>query len=154
MTDPTPLDPTPGRRGPTRAFRILLGGVVGLLAAVALHAALGRPAPPPAAIAGDPVLVRGYEIYSARCVGCHGAAGKGDGRLVAGLAGPKPRNLVEEEWKYGDAPEQVVAVIERGAEGSTMPGYGGIYGRTALNDVAAYTYHLAGKSIPAKLRVP
>ena len=148
------LDPTPARRGPARVRRLIIASAAVLPPALLLYAWLGRSAPPPAAIADDPVLVRGFEIYSARCVGCHGAEGRGDGRLVAGLAGPKPRNLVDEEWKYGDAPDQVVAVIERGAEGSTMPGYGGIYGRTALNDVAAYTYHLAGRSVPAKLRVP
>lgn len=130
--------------------------MVGLLLAGALaFALLAQSAPPPpGAIADDPVLVRGFEIYTRRCVSCHGPSGRGDGPLSKSLAGPAPRNLVEDRWKYGDAPEQVVAVLENGIKDSTMPAWSGIYGRTDLNAVAAYVYHLAERSVPAKLRVP
>ena len=125
-----------------------------LVVALAAFALLGRPAPPPEAIAKDPVLVRGYEIFATRCASCSGAGGKGAGPLAEGRAGPAPRNLVEDKWKYGDAPEQVLAVLNNGIKDSAMPAWGGIYGRTALNDVAAYVYHIAGRSVPAQLRVP
>ena len=130
--------------------------MVGLLLAGALvFALLAQSSPtPPSEIADDPTLARGFEIYSLRCVSCHGPSGRGDGPLSKGLAGPAPRNLVEDAWKYGEAPEQVVAVLENGIKDSAMPAWGGIYGRTDLGAIAAYVYHLAGRSVPAKLRVP
>ena len=114
----------------------------------------GRTEPPPAAIAGDPLLVRGREIYLDRCASCHGPHGRGDGPLARGLTGPAPRNLAQDPWKYGDRPEQVVSVIGDGVKDAQMPGWSGTYGPEDLKAVAAYVYQVAGRPVPDALRTP
>ena len=128
--------------------------MLGLLAVAlgAYFALMGADEPPPAAIAADPLLVRGRAIFLERCVSCHGPAGKGDGPLAKGLTGPAPRNLVEDRWKYGDRPEQVLRVLEEGVKDAQMPAWGGAYGPADLKAVAAYVYHLGGRPIPGALR--
>ena len=150
------FDPIPPRSAPVWAVRWVAGGMVGLLLAGALAFVWFMQAspPPPPAIADDPVLVRGFQIYSTRCVSCHGSTGRGDGPLAKSLAGPAPRNLVEDRWKHGDSPEEVLAVLANGIKDSAMPAWSGVYGPTDLKAVAAYVYHLAERSVPRKLRVP
>ena len=152
-TDPARAAPTAPRR--RHAGRLAAHAAGGLLAGAAAFA-WSRQAtpPPPRAIAGDPVLVRGFEIFSARCASCHGASARADTPLARSLDGPKPRNLVEEDWKYGDAPEKVVAVIRQGAAGSAMPGYGTLYGDPDLKATAAYLFHLTERSVPREFYVP
>ena len=139
---------------PKLAWGLALGAAVLLLGAAGATLFLGRTGPPPPSIAADPVLVRGFEIDSTRCVACHGPAGRGDGPLAKSLAGPAPRSLVEDHWKYGDAPEQVLAVLTTGIKDSAMPAWGNLYGRDDLKATAAYVYHLAERSVPAVPRVP
>ena len=127
---------------------VVLGGSV---AALAL---LRRATPPPAAIANDPVLARGFAIYSDRCVSCHGPTGRGDGPIARNLAGPAMRDLKADEWRHGDAPAQVLAVLTNGVKDSAMPGYGGMYDRADLRATAAYLDHITGRPIPAELRGP
>lgn len=155
MSDFDPLDP--GRApSPAQAVRWVVGCIAGLLLLGALAFAwlLQASPPPPAAIAADPLLVRGFEIYSARCVSCHGTSGRGDGPIAKGLSGPPPRNLVEDRWKYGDAPGQVLAVLNNGIKDSAMPAWGGTYEPPDLKAVAAYVYHLAERPIPRELHAP
>jgi cytochrome c oxidase cbb3-type subunit 3 len=111
-----------------------------------------RPEPPPPAIANDPLLVRGREIYLDRCATCHGPGGRGDGPLSKGLIGPPPRNLAQDPWKHGDRPEQVLLVIGDGVKDAQMPGWSGNYGPEDLKAVAAYVYQVAGKAVPDALR--
>ena len=147
-------DATERSHRPPGATRWVVAGLVGLVAAswAAFRWLDAPPAPPPAAIAGDPTLVRGREIYRERCISCHGPEGRGDGPLAKGLAGPAPRNLAADPWKHGDAPGQVVAVLRDGVRDSAMPAWGGIYEPPDLRAVAAYVYHLAGRPVPADLR--
>jgi mono/diheme cytochrome c family protein len=114
---------------------------------------IGRPTEPiPEAIAADPLLFRGREIYVERCVSCHGLSGRGDGPLAKGLAGPPPRNLALDPWKHGDRPEQVLAVLANGVKDAQMPGWSGTFGPEDLKAVAAYVYQIAGKAVPDDLR--
>lgn len=137
-----------------KAARWIGPGMAGLLlAALAGYRLLDSPAePPPPAIADDPTLVRGREIFLERCVSCHGPAGRGDGPLAKGLTGPPPRDLAGEPWKHGDRPEQVLNVLENGVRDSQMPAWSGTYGPDDLKAVAAYVYHLADRPVPAALR--
>src|SRR4051794_4021854 len=69
------------------ARRIVLG-LVALVVGAALAYSFLNPAasPPPAAIAHDPVLVLGREVFQERCVSCHGPEGRGDGPVARGLS--------------------------------------------------------------------
>ena len=73
---------------PVASRRIFLG-MLALLAGAATTFSLLRPpaSPPPAAIAGDPLLVEGREIYLARCVSCHGNRAGATGRSPRGSPG-------------------------------------------------------------------
>jgi mono/diheme cytochrome c family protein len=110
------------------------------------------PSPPPAQIAGDPLLVEGRELYLARCVSCHGSSGKGDGPIAHGLAGPPPGNLTDDQWKHGDQPGQVLKVLSAGVKDTAMPGFAGIFKPHELRALAAYVYHLANQQVPGELR--
>src|SRR4051812_7140454 len=111
---PFGIDPVASRR--------IFFGMLALLAGAALTFNLLRkaPGPPPAAIAGDPLLVRGRTIFLARCTGCHGESGRGDGPTARSLLGPPVGDLTDAKWKHGDRPEQVLAVVARGAKDSAM----------------------------------
>lgn len=60
-------------------------------------------------------------IYSARCSGCHGAGGKGDGAMAAALS-PKPRDLTTAEWQQSVTDEYIETIILKGgtAVGKSM----------------------------------
>ena len=111
-----------------------------------------REEPIPPAVASDPLLLRGREIYIEKCLSCHGPSGQGDGPIAKGLTGPPPRNMVKEPWKYGERPEQVLAILADGAKDAQMPGWSGTYGPDDLKAIAAYTYQITGKPVPEALR--
>ena len=141
--------------GPILSRSILLAIAIILVVAGLAYDRLGRRAEPiPPAIAADPLLARGREIYLDRCLSCHGPTGKGDGPLAKGLTGPPPRNLADEPWKHGDKPEQVLTVLADGIKDAQMPGWAGTYGPDDLKAVAAYLYQIAGKPVPDALRKP
>ena len=129
------------------ALAIFLVAALGLVAYLAFS---GSAEPVPPEVASNPTLSRGFAIYQERCVNCHGLKGRGDGTLASHLT-PRPRNLVEEPWKYGDRPDQVLHVLAEGVKDSQMPAWGGTFGQKDLNSVAAYCYHLARKPIPTIL---
>jgi cytochrome c oxidase cbb3-type subunit 3 len=140
---------------PVVSRRIFLG-MLGLLAgAVTAYSLLRTPAsPPPAAIAHDPLLVQGREVFLARCASCHGESGRGDGPIARGLAGPPVGNLTDAQWKHGDSPDQVLAVVAQGVPNSAMAGWKSTLSDRALHAVTAYTYYLAGRPVPPALRAP
>jgi mono/diheme cytochrome c family protein len=61
-------------------------------AAVSLAAWAVPPAPAGFELGGD--AGRGKAVFERSCALCHGAAGKGDGAMAAGLA-PKPQDLTD-----------------------------------------------------------
>lgn len=129
MTDhamPDELPPPVQEVGPARYFifvilcLIVLGGMLWTGLRI-------PPPPPPPEIKADPVLARGYDVYMRQCVACHGLQGKGDGPRA--MATPvKPRNLVEEPWKYGEDEVSVSKIVREGGPNGVMPAFG-----TALN---------------------
>ncbi len=140
----------------TSASRLIFLGMLGLLAGgfVAFRF-LSKPAgPPPSEIAGDALLVQGRGIYLARCAACHGNDGRGDGPVAANLIGPPVGNLTDNDWKHGNRPEQVLAVIGQGVPNSRMDGWSRVLDPPELNAVAAYVYYLAKEPVPRELREP
>lgn len=110
--------------------------------------------PPPPEIAHDSLLVLGREQFLGRCANCHGIEGKGNGPLARNLLGPKPGNLSDSTWKYGDQPAQVLNVLRNGAPNSAMPPWKGTLTDEQLRAVAAYVYYLAKRDVPEALRKP
>ena len=53
------------------------------------------------------------EIFSTRCMTCHGATGKGDGPASAGLT-PRPRNFQDAAWQKSVADEHIEKIIQYG----------------------------------------
>jgi mono/diheme cytochrome c family protein len=135
-----------------RIFLALLGLCAGGAASVSLFRTPATP--PPAAVADDPLLVAGHAVYQARCVSCHGETGRGDGPIARQLPPPPVGDLTDAEWKHGDRPEQVLAIIAQGAPETVMPGWKTTLTERELRGVSAYVYYLAGRPIPEALRVP
>ena len=63
-------------------------------------------------------------LFKARCVTCHGAAGKGDGPAAAGLP-IKPRNFSDSAWQAAMTDGQLAKTIQEGGaavgKSATMP---------------------------------
>ena len=110
--------------------------------------------PPPPEVAKDALLTEGRAIYLVRCVACHGNDGRGDGPLAANLIGPPVGNLTDSEWKHGDRPNQVLAVIGQGVPNTRMDGWSRVLDPPELKAVAGYVYYLAKQPVPEELRTP
>lgn len=65
------------------------------------------------------VVEYGHKLFKMNCALCHGAEGKGDGSAGAGL-NPKPRNLVEGNWKKGAGIIAKYEVLTNGLPPSSM----------------------------------
>jgi cytochrome c oxidase subunit 4 len=75
-------------------------------------------------IATPELVVHGKELFTAQCVTCHGAEGKGNGIAAAGL-NPKPRNFTaSENWKNGPKPTQIFGTLTHGL--NAMPSFGSL----------------------------
>jgi mono/diheme cytochrome c family protein len=91
-------------------------------------------------------LERGREQYARSCAVCHGAEGRGDGRLAPALQTP-PRNLVAGPFgpslaKPGEEPAvPLMRVVRFGIPGTDMPGHETWPDQT-LADVAAWVLAL------------
>lgn len=91
------------------------------IGAVMLTAACGKsePAAAPAPAAPAPVAQpaaaavpqqSAQEVYTTRCVPCHGSSGSGDGPAAAALT-PKPRNYKDAEWQKSVTDDQLKKTI-------------------------------------------
>lgn len=70
------------------------------------------------------LVAKGKEHYTAQCVSCHGASGKGDGP-AAGSMNPKPRDFTTEAgWKNGRKPSSVFKTLKEGLPGTSMAAFG------------------------------
>lgn len=88
------------------------------------------------ALAQDPTaLAAGEEIFKVRCAACHGASGEG---------GPIAPSLVDDEWLYGNAPDDIIASIS-GGRPNGMPTWGKVLSSTEVAEVAAFVTKLKGE---------
>lgn len=71
-----------------------------------------------------PELVEyGAKLFKTNCAMCHGDQGKGDGPAGMGL-NPRPRNLVEGQWKTGPGLINKFNVVTNGLPGTSMAAFG------------------------------
>ena len=74
-------------------------------------------------------ISRGAELFAQNCVSCHGKDGLGNGPAGENLS-PRPRNLVDGQWKYGGTRLGLMQVLAKGSPGSAMQSYAYL----AMND--------------------
>lgn len=134
--DSVPPDLNPPEASPARYFffvvmcLVVLGGMIWFSLRI-------PPPPPPPEVKADPVMARGYDVYMRQCVACHGLQGKGDGPRA--LSTPvKPRNLVDEDWKYGEDEASITKIIREGGPNGVMPAFGTMLNEGELKGVVKY----------------
>jgi high-affinity iron transporter len=92
-----------------------------------------------------PSLSRGAEVYQANCAGCHGAVGRGDGQLAAGL-NPPPANLADGPALRDVSPLDYFRRISIGTVGTAMPAF---EGRLPAEDRWAVALYASVLRLPA-----
>jgi len=70
-----------------------------------------------------PVLAHGKALYDARCVMCHGLAGKGDGAAAVAFT-PRPRDFTKPQgWTVGFTIADIYTTLSDGIKGTAMPAF-------------------------------
>ena len=69
-----------------------------------------------------PALAEGRTLYQANCQGCHGTEGAGDGPRAAALPAGVP-DLRRPGSLIDQTDTQLVAIVDEGVPGTTMPGF-------------------------------
>ncbi len=155
MTVDDDLDAMPGGGGSSAGGRgfLIAGAVVAVLVVAAIA---GRSLIPPGAGGGggstEGVVAEGRRLFESRCSSCHGNSGRGDGPIAQSLSGPGPGDLTDDDWKHGDQPDQVIAVIAKGVPGTQMAGWDSAFDPAQIQALAAYMYRLAGREVPEELQ--
>jgi len=98
--------------------------------------------------ADDAALAAGKKLYDTQCANCHGAAGLGDGKMGVALT-PRPSNLVDAEWKYGQTDGHVFIVIRDGIQRTPMRAYGARMTPTELWQIVTYVRTLSPTTRPS-----
>jgi copper transport protein len=88
-------------------------------------------------------LARGREIYEQNCMQCHGAGGRGDGPLAAGLR-PPPLDLTVHVPLHSD--QELENWIKNGVPRTAMPAFGGQFSDEEIQAVINYLRELARQS--------
>lgn len=86
-------------------------------------------------------LLSGQRIFANNCAVCHGSAATGSYGFP---------NLTDNDWLYGESPENIKTTILAGRNGS-MPGWGAVLGEDGVTEVAEYVMGLSGRDIDQKL---
>lgn len=69
-------------------------------------------------------IAAGKKIYDTQCANCHGATGKGDGKMAESItSGPKPSDISDASWKHGSSDGEIFTLIKDGSKGTGMRGY-------------------------------
>ena len=110
---------------------------------------LGANAGMPALAAGD--AERGEEIYTQRCMLCHGEEGDGMGPAAERL-NPPPRDFTMAQYKIrttrvdeiAPADADLVRMIHDGMPGTAMPGWSDVLSDADIQDLTAFLKTLAG----------
>jgi mono/diheme cytochrome c family protein len=73
-------------------------------------------------ISSDDLVTHGASVYKTNCAICHGDTGAGDGPAGMGLV-PRPRNLIEGQWKRGGGQIALYQTLQKGLEGTSMAAF-------------------------------
>jgi len=79
----------------------------------------------------------GQQLYQANCTPCHGAAGRGDGPLAAGLS-PRPADFTQHMVPGKHTDGQVYLWIKDGFPGTAMPSWGQRLTETQIWQLVTY----------------
>lgn len=92
-----------------------------------------------------PSATDGAALYQQKCVDCHGAQGRGDGKFAAQLAqtGIQVADLTADTIVRAQTPEQWYDIISNGRIEKRMPGFAGSLTPDQRWDVIAYAWSLA-----------
>ena len=96
-----------------------------------------------AALASESQKKKGHEVYTLRCVSCHGAEGEG------GIGA----NLTDRAWIHGGKIQQIAKTIAEGVLDKGMPPWGAVISHDELVAVTAYVKSLKGTH-PANPKAP
>lgn len=109
------------------------------------------PPPPPrptTAPSAGPPAAKAVEIFSQRCVPCHGATGQGDGVASKGLT-PPPRNFGDPAWQASVTDEHIEKIIRYGGaavgKAPAMPPNPDLTDPAVLAALRAHVRSLGGK---------
>lgn len=87
-------------------------------------------------LAKDPAAMRmGQRMFANNCAQCHGSAGTGSHGFP---------NLTDEEWLWGNSPEQIHATLANGRQ-ATMPAWGAMLNAIGIRNVTEYVIQLSGR---------
>lgn len=101
---------------PLTMFMLILG-IVDLVSPLSVVNVQANPIPP-----NSESIAKGQELYSAKCVPCHGVTGKGDGPIGLTL-NPRPANLTQHAIPGIHPDSQLFEWITNGFPGSQMPAF-------------------------------
>lgn len=85
-----------------------------------------------------PRINAGSQVFSARCLPCHGAKGEG-------LVGP---NLTDDHWLHGGKITEIKKVIEEGVLSKGMLSWKGQISDDEITNVTLYVWNLYGTNPP------
>jgi mono/diheme cytochrome c family protein len=80
---------------------------------------------------------RGRELYAKHCRGCHGVNGEGDGP-AARFFSTAPRDLTNTEWMAANPDSLLRGMIEKGVNGTPMPGFAGLLSAAEISVLVKY----------------
>ena len=93
---------------------------------------------PVSALIGDPqARAVGERLFLANCAQCHGS----DARGAKGFP-----NLTDNDWLYGNAPEQIIETITKGRNGIMPPMAAAVGSPAEVEQVAQYVLSLSGSA--------
>jgi mono/diheme cytochrome c family protein len=99
-------------------------------------------------IADATALAAGRQLYQSNCAACHGAAGKGDGPLAAGLR-PSPGDFSEHMAAGKHTDGQIYTWVRDGVPNSAMPAWGERLSEEQLWQVVSYVRTFAPPVAPS-----
>jgi mono/diheme cytochrome c family protein len=123
---------------------VLLLSAAALAGAIACTSSAESPAGSAKAVASKGKSGRGWEIYKANCVACHGESGKGDGP-GAGVLKPPPRDHTDYAYMSTLSDKEIGDIIKMGGaiKGKPlMPSHPQIHGED-LEKLVAYVRSLS-----------